>query len=125
MSVAHKGNGIRAPSTWMCCAPTFKLVSAPFAVPRRRRPPVPVGVYADVLLFRGSEGPQVAELQRQLGVTVDGDFGPETEAAVRDFQRRTPGLKVDGIVGPATAAALRLKVLSPSQLLLAADNDAV
>jgi hypothetical protein len=32
---------------------------------------------------------------------------------------------VDGIVGPATAAALRLKVLSTSQLLLAADNDAV
>ena len=75
------------------------------------RPPVPVGADADVLLFRGSQGPQVAELQRQLGVTVDGDFGPETEAAVRAFQRRTPGLKVDGIVGPATATALRLNVL--------------
>ncbi len=86
------------------------------------RPPVPVGVYADVLLFRGSEGPQVAELQRQLGVTVDGDFGPETEAAVRAFQRRTAGLKVDGIVGPMTAAALRLKVLPPSALLLMADE---
>ena len=79
------------------------------------RPPVPVGLYADVLLFRGSQGPQVAELQRQLGVTVDGDFGPETEAAVRAFQRSTPGLKVDGIVGPATAAALRLNVL-PAEL---------
>ncbi|WNG91904.1 peptidoglycan-binding domain-containing protein [Mycobacterium sp. ITM-2016-00318] len=82
------------------------------------RPPVPVGVYADVLLFRGSEGPQVAELQRQLGVTVDGDFGPQTEAAVRAFQRRTPGLKVDGIVGPATAAALRLNALPPGAALL-------
>ena len=89
------------------------------------RPPVPVGVYSDVLLFRGSEGPQVAQLQRQLGdVTVDGDFGPETEAAVRAFQRRTPGLKVDGIVGPATAAALRLKVLPPSELLLMVDDEA-
>jgi N-acetyl-anhydromuramyl-L-alanine amidase AmpD len=78
------------------------------------RPPVPVGEYADVLLFRGSQGPQVAQLQRQLGITADGDFGPQTEAAVRAFQRRTPGLKVDGIVGPATAAALRLKVLPAS-----------
>ncbi len=88
------------------------------------RPPVPVGVFADVLLFRGSEGPQVAALQRQLGITVDGDFGPETEAAVRAFQRSTPGLKVDGIVGPATAAALRLKVLPPSESLLMADDQA-
>ncbi len=88
------------------------------------RPPVPIGVYADVLLFRGSQGPQVAELQRQLGVTVDGDFGPRTEAAVRAFQRRTPGLKVDGIVGPATAAAMRLDVLPPSRLLLTVDDAA-
>jgi N-acetyl-anhydromuramyl-L-alanine amidase AmpD len=88
------------------------------------RPPVPVGVYADVLLFRGSQGPRVAELQRQLGVTVDGDFGPQTEAAVRAFQRRTPGLKVDGIVGPATAAAMRLTVLPPSRLILTADDAA-
>lgn len=81
------------------------------------RPPVPVGEYADVLLFRGgSEGPQVAELQRRLNelgadLVVDGIFGPKTEDAVRAFQRRTGGLKVDGIVGPATAAALRLKLL--------------
>lgn len=82
-----------------------------------RRPPVPVGKYADVLLYRGSRGPQVAELQRRLkyayaayagDLDIDGVFGPETEAAVREFQRRTKGLRVDGIVGPATAAALRL-----------------
>lgn len=82
------------------------------------RPPVPEGQYADVLLFRGSQGPLVAQLQRQLrdeypayagGLEVDGVFGPLTEAAVREFQRRTRGLKVDGIVGPATAAALNLR----------------
>ena len=88
------------------------------------RPPVPIGVYADVLLFRGSQGPQVAELQRQLGVTVDGDFGSQAEAAVRAIQRRTPGLKVDGIIGPATAAAMRLNVLPPSRLLLTLDDAA-
>lgn len=84
------------------------------------RPPVPVGEYAGVLLFQGSAGPQVAELQRRLkyayagyagDLVVDGVFGPETDAAVREFQRRTTGLVVDGIVGPQTAAALRLKVL--------------
>jgi len=85
------------------------------------RPPVPVGAYADVLLYRGSEGPQVAALQRQLGVSVDGDFGPETEAAVRAFQRHTPGLRVDGIVGPMTAATLRLEVLPPIDVHLMGD----
>jgi N-acetyl-anhydromuramyl-L-alanine amidase AmpD len=97
------------------------LVADPAPTPR---PPVPIGEYADVLLFRGSEGPQVAELQRRLksaytqyagNLVVDGRYGPETEAAVREFQRRSSGLKVDGIVGPATAAALRLRVLPPVQ----------
>lgn len=83
------------------------------------RPPVPVGEYADILLFRGSTGPQVAELQRRLKhayaqyageLEIDGVFGPHTEAVVREFQRRTKGLKVDGVVGPATAAALRLRL---------------
>jgi N-acetyl-anhydromuramyl-L-alanine amidase AmpD len=81
------------------------------------RPPVPVGEYADILLFRGTAGPQVADLQRRLksgypayagDLLVDGVFGDQTERAVREFQRRTGGLRVDGIVGPATAAALRL-----------------
>ena len=84
------------------------------------RPPVPVGEYADVLLYRGSRGPQVAELQRRLkyayaayagDLAIDGRYGPETEAAVREFQRRTPGLRVDGIAGPATAAALALRLI--------------
>jgi N-acetyl-anhydromuramyl-L-alanine amidase AmpD len=84
------------------------------------RPPVPVGEYADVLLYRGSRGAQVAELQRRLkyayaayagALEIDGFYGAATEAAVREFQRRTPGLKVDGIVGPATAAALILRLV--------------
>jgi len=96
------------------------------------RPPVPVGQYADILLYRGSEGPQVAQLQRQLkygysayagNLVIDGVFGPQTEAAVREFQRRTPGLKVDGIVGPATAAALKLRAVPPAELLPVSDNE--
>jgi N-acetyl-anhydromuramyl-L-alanine amidase AmpD len=96
------------------------------------RPPVPVGGFADVLLFRGSEGPQVAQLQRQLkygypayagDLVIDGVYGGQTEAAVREFQRRTRGLKVDGIVGPATAAALNLRVVSAAEPLLTADKE--
>jgi peptidoglycan hydrolase-like protein with peptidoglycan-binding domain len=66
--------------------------------------------YFTGLLYQGSEGPQVSELQRVLGggLPVDGDFGPLTDAAVRAFQRGA-NLTVDGIVGPQTAAALKLK----------------
>lgn len=93
------------------------VLVAPAPTPR---PPVPVGEYIGILLFTGSMGPQVAELQRRLRsayaayageLAVDGVFGPETEAAVREFQSRKTGLVVDGIVGPATAAALHLTVL--------------
>ena len=60
-----------------------------------------------IVISPESEGRQVALLQRALGgVKVDGVFGPETEAAVRQFQA-TRALGVDGIAGPATTAALR------------------
>ena len=52
-------------------------------------------------------GSGVAALQTALGVSADGDFGPETEAAVRAFQS-DHGLAIDGVVGPATRAALGL-----------------
>lgn len=73
--------------------------------------------YFTGILRLGSTGPQVSELQRRLRdaykayaaqLPVDGDFGPLTDAAVREFQRRS-SLVVDGIVGPQTAAALKLK----------------
>ncbi len=50
-------------------------------------------------------GSAVSELQHLLGVTVDGEFGPETDAAVRAYQA-THGLDVDGDVGDQTWAAL-------------------
>jgi peptidoglycan hydrolase-like protein with peptidoglycan-binding domain len=48
-----------------------------------------------------SAGNAVQRLQAALHVTPDGDFGPETEAAVRRLQARH-GLNVDGVVGSAT-----------------------
>ena len=58
-----------------------------------------------IVLTEGAEGRQVELLQKALGISVDGDFGPATEEAVRSFQARR-GLTVDGIVGPQTSAAL-------------------
>jgi len=58
-----------------------------------------------------SRGEQVKRLQAALAGKgfgpgpVDGEFGPRTERAVREFQR-AEGLEVDGIVGPQTWAAL-------------------
>lgn len=49
----------------------------------------------------GSKGEEVKTVQRKVGATVDGDFGPLTEAKVKFFQK-THGLPVDGIVGPKT-----------------------
>lgn len=61
-------------------------------------------------LTRGSTGLEVRLLQRRLTlhgfpVTLDGSFGPATEAAVRAFQEARR-LTVDGKVGPATRQAL-------------------
>ncbi len=44
-------------------------------------------------------------LQEALHVSADGEFGPQTEEAVRHFQAEH-GLEVDGEVGPATWSAL-------------------
>ena len=54
---------------------------------------------------RDRSGGGVRALQRAVGVSADGVFGPGTEAAVRRYQRRR-GLTADGVVGPQTRAAL-------------------
>lgn len=49
----------------------------------------------------GSKGQDVKLLQTRLNLQVDGIFGPITDEAVRDFQKKN-GLVVDGIVGENT-----------------------
>ncbi|TVQ54997.1 MAG: hypothetical protein EA366_11320 [Spirulina sp. DLM2.Bin59] len=69
------------------------------------------------VLRSGMNGEAVAEVQsllRNQGFSIAygangagrGRFGPQTETAVRNFQRRA-GLTVDGIVGPQTLSRLR------------------
>ncbi|KRV49117.1 amidase [Wenjunlia vitaminophila] len=64
------------------------------------------------LLENGSTGAAVQRLQRALTaalgrtVEIDGDFGPATGTAVRDYQT-SRGLSADGVVGPATWGALQ------------------
>ena len=52
-----------------------------------------------------SRGGGVRSMQRALGVSADGVFGPGTQAAVKSFQR-AHGLTADGVVGPQTRSAL-------------------
>ncbi len=77
------------------------------------KPPVKKPVSADLVV--GSKGAEVKKLQTGLkksfkayagSLSVDGDFGPATQRAVKEFQRRV-GLKADGIVGVATKKALK------------------
>lgn len=49
----------------------------------------------------GSNNDTVKAVQRALGQTADGKFGPGTEKAVKAWQT-AHGLTADGIVGPAT-----------------------
>jgi peptidoglycan hydrolase-like protein with peptidoglycan-binding domain len=56
-------------------------------------------------IAKGTSGPAVRAIQRKVGATPDGAFGPRTAASVRAYQQKN-GLKVDGIVGRETAASM-------------------
>lgn len=88
-------DGVCGPQTWAA------LVEAGF-------------VLGDRLLYRRApmvRGDDVETLQHRLDALgfdtghVDGIFGPDTERALKDFQRNA-GLTTDGVCGPDTLAAL-------------------
>ncbi|XRG81086.1 peptidoglycan-binding domain-containing protein [Rossellomorea sp. GAMAL-10_SWC] len=61
--------------------------------------------YPGTILKSGSKGNSVKLVQKELGITEDGIFGPITDRAVRNFQKKN-GLTVDGKVGAKTWAKL-------------------
>lgn len=69
------------------------------------------------VLKSGSSGPEVLALQQLLQQrgfapgSIDGQFGPSTEAAVRAFQQSV-GLEADGQAGPNTIAALKMPTVT-------------
>lgn len=54
-----------------------------------------------MLIKRGSNGEEVKKIQEKLGLNPDGDFGPNTERVVKEWQRSN-GLLDDGIIGDLT-----------------------
>lgn len=109
----------RPPSSRPAGTPTSstapRATPAPPAAPTTRAPSSPAPAVAPApalpLLKRGmglKPAAPIAEvklLQTRLGITADGRFGGDTEAAVKRFQAQR-GLDVDGKVGPNTWTAL-------------------
>lgn len=111
-------DGIVGPATWEKLLPTPSTEFTPPEVPAES-----VTVADDTeeaeedapielpTLRSGMTGPAVARVQETLrsrgfyNGTIDGIFGPATEAAVMAFQRSVQ-LADDGVVGPATWQAL-------------------
>lgn len=81
-------------------------------------------IRAEGMLRMGTEGARVREAQALLNraavkcgfgtVIIDGDFGPSTKAAVKEFQRCVE-LEVDGIIGPVTWKKLETFKVDPAE----------
>lgn len=89
---------VSAPTPEPTLAPT--VVPTPIVTPTPAPSPVPV-------LKKGEKGEQVKQIQERLielaylNASADGDFGPATQQAVKEFQSRN-GLHADGIAGQQT-----------------------
>jgi len=66
-----------------------------------------------VVLNVGSRGPAVARVQKIVGATADGVYGPNTKAKVAAWQK-AKGIDSDGIWGPASEAAYKKAPSKPA-----------
>ncbi|NJP08716.1 MAG: SH3 domain-containing protein [Leptolyngbyaceae cyanobacterium RU_5_1] len=96
------GNGLKVPSSaWTTLAGVAVAVATVSTSPNQ-------AVAATPSYGTGSSGEEVTNIQKALGLQADGQYGPQTEAAVMDFQIRHGLKQVDGFVGKETATALGL-----------------
>jgi len=102
-------DGIAGPQT---LGSLFSAVKAPAPAVKAAAPAVKTAAAThSAYINRGDRGQAVTTVQsklKSLGYlkgSVDGIFGPQTEAAVKNFQS-AKHLLVDGIVGPKTESAL-------------------
>ena len=94
-------DGVAGPLTWRALGACSSPTPRPTPTPVRTCP---------ATVQQGSNGAAVKELQNDLNkngyhVTVDGNDGPLTTSALKNFQSKHH-LAVDGIAGPATWHAL-------------------
>ena len=103
------GGGSSATTTSTGTTTTQTPTTTPTTTPTK---PVPRTPAPTSTLKPGDTGAQVKVLQRALAKlgysvgTVDGDYGPSTQAAVERFQKKA-SLAADGVVGAKTLAALK------------------
>lgn len=102
-----KADGIIGPVTWAILE-AFNTANMEPEVVDYDKPATSTSVQK---LRKGSSGPNVTKLQKQLielgflSGTADGKFGAKTEAAVKKFQKDCH-ITVDGVVGSQTYVAL-------------------
>lgn len=92
----------------------FKALFSQYKIEPKDTKPQPLGVISHIPKL-GETSNAVGVVQKALKVkgykiTIDEDFGPETEEVVRRFQR-DQGLLGSGVIGPKTIKLLGLKVV--------------
>jgi peptidoglycan hydrolase-like protein with peptidoglycan-binding domain len=98
-------NGLAAPRVAPPFAGNWELQQYMGDAPNYPGCPTKVDMNRSHVLAQGTKGGSVQWVQRKLKITIDGAFGPQTDATVRAFQA-AHGLQVDGVVGLATASCL-------------------
>ncbi len=75
-----------------------------------------------MLLKVGSKNDDVKKVQQKLGLTADGDFGPATAKAVKNWQAAN-GLVADGIVGDGTWSKMFAEIAARDDTGYLVDQD--